>query len=78
MQNTKLKMPFVTGDKVSVISAQGKLSDATVLSCSSRDTEAKDAKWEVIIWLDHAKEIQTVCIGSYTSMILEHTLDLDV
>jgi hypothetical protein len=79
MQKPKLRIPLDVGDRVSVIDNSGLLTMATVLSCNIQGKkEEKDPRWDIVVWIAYAKELQTINIGSYSSMISEYTPDLDV
>lgn len=79
MQKPGLRIPLTVGDRVSVIDNSGILAIATVLSCQiQRKKEELNHRWNVVVWLPDTKKLQTVNIGSYSSMVSEYVLDLDV
>jgi hypothetical protein len=79
MQKPKLSSPLNTGDKVTIIDTTGLPAMATVLSCKIQEKKEKCSyRWNITVWLPHTKKLQTVSIGSYSSMISEYAPDLDV
>ena len=71
----KLRTPFVAGDKVSIIDIKGSMEQATVLTCNMQDK--KNARWNIVVWIEKTKQIQTVKIRPYIKIISEYGTDLE-